>query len=574
MTILCDDVIDTVAASSSLIHSITGAVILSSAQIVTSIVGGGIISPSVITESVTAAAYVTDWKAGEVDEQVSASSTVVTQIVNPATAIIVSSASVVDIVTNYIYQPRITETLSASDTLFYEESSPRIITETVYASSAVLQSQNYSTLVTNSADVSDTVFPFFLKTIDDTVAASSAVYQSAVYMPQLVTNTMAASSYVLDDGLVLQNMVVDTASASSVILDELTAFNLIIDHAAFDDAISHDALTATTWSSDTQSFGMSKLNGLGVTNLVTAAGDWYGLSNGNIVKLIEQRKTVRESNIPRLDEATISASLVQAGMTGNFLVYLAENSGASDWQYSEVVVSASNVGQLVQCGLCVRGNIATSNKFSTYALLMRSNGSISLAHYDISAGVATGSSLGVVMTSATGSYAVGDTVALSVSGYGNQTYLTAMVNGVQLIQHNFSAASSDFMATGLQGTIYLDQAATVVTGFEAGIMSAPAELETGLSDFSDDKLKRCSYFRCAFQGADPLTVTIGNTGDGLENSYSYPMNERLADEITPNRVSLGKGARSRHWRVGITSTGKQFVLRDASLEVEPITRKI
>jgi hypothetical protein len=97
---------------------------------------------------------------------------------------------------------------------------------------------------------------------------------------------------------------------------------------------------------------------------------------------------------------------------------------------------------------------------------------------------------------------------------------------------------------------------------------------TGLMDFNDPTLKHVTYFRASYATADTLSVKVSNTGSGNEVGFVYPLEPRTANALVPSRAKLGRGARSRYWRVEIANVESPFELRDAWLEIDSLTRKL
>lgn len=103
------------------------------------------------------------------------------------------------------------------------------------------------------------------------------------------------------------------------------------------------------------------------------------------------------------------------------------------------------------------------------------------------------------------------------------------------------------------------------------VAATAPKISTGLTDFGSSSLKRAGYFYVGYSG-QPVTLTVGMTPTGTEVAYSYPLPARAAGAPVPSRAKLGKGARSRYWRMTITGTA--FELEDAELIFDETSRKV
>lgn len=101
-----------------------------------------------------------------------------------------------------------------------------------------------------------------------------------------------------------------------------------------------------------------------------------------------------------------------------------------------------------------------------------------------------------------------------------------------------------------------------------------SKIVSGLTDFNDPTLKHVTYFRAAYATEDTLSVKVSNTGSGNEVGFVYPLEPRTANALVPSRAKLGRGARSRYWRVEISNVDRPFELRDAWFEIDSLTRKL
>lgn len=96
-------------------------------------------------------------------------------------------------------------------------------------------------------------------------------------------------------------------------------------------------------------------------------------------------------------------------------------------------------------------------------------------------------------------------------------------------------------------------------------------IETGLKDFESAAMKRATHAYVGYSG-EPMTLHVGNTGSGAEQTYNYPLPLKQADSLVAGRFTLGRGAYSRYWRLGVS--GPSFELHSIELAIAKTSRKI
>lgn len=94
---------------------------------------------------------------------------------------------------------------------------------------------------------------------------------------------------------------------------------------------------------------------------------------------------------------------------------------------------------------------------------------------------------------------------------------------------------------------------------------------TGLTDFELPSMKRAFFAYVGYRGS-PLVLSVGNTGSGQEETFIYPLPEKRADTAIAGKFKLGRGARSRYWRVGVS--GPSFELHSAELVITETSRNV
>lgn len=100
-----------------------------------------------------------------------------------------------------------------------------------------------------------------------------------------------------------------------------------------------------------------------------------------------------------------------------------------------------------------------------------------------------------------------------------------------------------------------------------------AIVQTGLADLGTQK--RVTYCYVGYTGPDGLTLDVGSTGTGVEETYSYEIEPRIADAATAGRAKLGRGLRTRYLRLTVANKADQpFQLHDMKLVTEQTSRRV
>lgn len=574
MASLCDDATATAAASSSIVTTEITASTLESVVFTASLILTTIFA-AVTDETASASSLITSENVGITVQSTAGASSSITSDSVIAYPFYQSTASATSSAIEGFYD--IAESTAGSSSSIISTEIVFLLEEIAAASSSDLSFNIVTVLYTDEASAGSSLFSGSYL-YESEASASSSVTQWNTVLAPLMTSTASASSSVFTDSLSGSPLLISTAAASDSVWQSMVAIDLIVEQAWADSSVFQNWDAYTVWSADTTTFGMTQWDYY-ADNLVAGSSDWFALCDGNIVRLEEEIRPATNTvaawpATPEYTICTATASQIDGDLSGTMCFAILKASGNTDWQYAQAKVKSAIVGDNTQAGLLVRMSRDSSDAFSAFALLLRENRSLSIAHFDVYGGTPTIDSLGVLESTSPAIYSIGDTVGVSVSGYGNNTEITAWVNGSPVLTHSLTAADKGFMLTGQQGIMHLQGAAVVLSNFEAGTMQDHSIFSTGMTDFSEEKLKHVNYFRTAYRSADPLTVTIGNTGDGEEVSYSYEMEPRIAMDTVPGRAKLGRGSRSRHWRVGVETSGKPFVMRDTSLEIEPVERKI
>lgn len=100
-----------------------------------------------------------------------------------------------------------------------------------------------------------------------------------------------------------------------------------------------------------------------------------------------------------------------------------------------------------------------------------------------------------------------------------------------------------------------------------------ASIRTGLADLGTQE--RITYCYVGYEGASGLTLSVGSTGSGAEETYSYELEARTADIATAGRAKLGRGMRTRYARLTVANkTDQPLKLHDLKLVTEQTSRRV
>jgi hypothetical protein len=102
-----------------------------------------------------------------------------------------------------------------------------------------------------------------------------------------------------------------------------------------------------------------------------------------------------------------------------------------------------------------------------------------------------------------------------------------------------------------------------------------AEIDMGMTDLTDGKIKRDSYVYFGYQCTGTLEFLVGNTQDGIEKTYIYDLPKRVATDPVPGRARLGRGMKTRYHRFGIRNkNGAGFGIFDIRVPFDDTSRKV
>lgn len=100
-----------------------------------------------------------------------------------------------------------------------------------------------------------------------------------------------------------------------------------------------------------------------------------------------------------------------------------------------------------------------------------------------------------------------------------------------------------------------------------------AEVEWGFQDFGDKQRKRASDLYIGYTGGE-LEAKLETYGDN-QIVYNYNMEKRDAEAPCNNRFKVGRGFKSRWWKLTLTNqVGADFQVRDAALNLIPTRRRL
>jgi hypothetical protein len=100
-----------------------------------------------------------------------------------------------------------------------------------------------------------------------------------------------------------------------------------------------------------------------------------------------------------------------------------------------------------------------------------------------------------------------------------------------------------------------------------------AEVEWGFQDFGDKQRKRASDLYIGYTGGE-LEAKLETYGDS-QIVYNYSMEKRDAEAPRNNRFKVGRGFKSRWWKLTLTNqVGADFQVRDVALNLIPTRRRL
>lgn len=98
---------------------------------------------------------------------------------------------------------------------------------------------------------------------------------------------------------------------------------------------------------------------------------------------------------------------------------------------------------------------------------------------------------------------------------------------------------------------------------------------TGKSDMSAPGFKTAGDVFISGEFEDPLELTVYVDNKGVDAAYSYDFQNRRNESTSTNRVTLGKGIRSRYWQFKFANpSGGNFALRTAAADIAVANRRI
>lgn len=114
----------------------------------------------------------------------------------------------------------------------------------------------------------------------------------------------------------------------------------------------------------------------------------------------------------------------------------------------------------------------------------------------------------------------------------------------------------------------------VLEGANDDGVNTDAYIESGYSDLGEQHTKHAGSLYFGYTSDGPVGVDVETYGSG-HAKQSYELEMRDATSPRNNRVKLGKGLSSRHWRITVKNIdGSHFELNDMAIDVAVSQRRI
>ena len=98
-------------------------------------------------------------------------------------------------------------------------------------------------------------------------------------------------------------------------------------------------------------------------------------------------------------------------------------------------------------------------------------------------------------------------------------------------------------------------------------------VDFGISDMGVPQLKRLSYAYWHGQIDGTVEVLVGDHDGGDEQLWPYSFEQESGSQFEPMRARLGRGHRSRNYRLEVQPTGK-FELSEIRILHDATSRKV
>lgn len=338
----------------------------------------------------------------------------------------------------------------------------------------------------------------------------------------------------------LTNVIVNSALALSV---GLLGVTLIVDEAAASTELIEESISRM------------------VTEQANAAS--VATSQLNTSPTVTERGTARSEAVSLPSATAVSTGIASDELYPSTTTVLIERIGATDEitsaRITTVVVAERAVASSAPLGVndilvdesAAAGGVATPSAAAT-ATVAEQAAAVSSATQDALVSVAVierGGSASTAPTQLTATATVAETArgvdealfpVLRAAWVTNSATM-AMSRYADLPVASIARIGGNVLALGEEGLYRFD-------GDDDDGVPISASIKTGRMLLGSQMLKRLSDIVVGYTCAGVMTVRVSTYGGSPEGTYSYDMPPRRADAPRGNRLTVGKGLRSRYWQ--------------------------
>lgn len=378
-------------------------------------------------------------------------------------------------------------------------------------------------------------------------AACTSVIDAAWASTYLESGVAAGSVY-----LGHESVLTGTAAATSTSI--VDAYAKLLSSGASTSVLEASAVVTKTLASSANSWSSTIAAYTGTVLSVAAATSLADAYVDNLLSSVANAASVATpSNAPML-----------------VLTSTASSSSSTVKGLLEVVLSSS-----AAVGTATPTRIANEISLSTAATtssIQSAFSMISLLSVLESSGYAT----------STATMQVARTVYAQSIGYSNSSALFRDPNEMAWVMNTETEALSQYTNFAFDSIAYVDgklygacmDGIYVLEGADDEGTDIEAEAVSGFSDLGEQHTKHAGSMYFGYTSDGPVLVDVETYGSG-HPKQSYELEDRPAESPRNNRVKLGKGLSSRHWRVTVKNkAGSHFELNDAAIDVAVSQRRI
>lgn len=174
------------------------------------------------------------------------------------------------------------------------------------------------------------------------------------------------------------------------------------------------------------------------------------------------------------------------------------------------------------------------------------------------------------------------TVYAQSIGYSNSSALFRDPNDLAWVMNTETAALSQYTNFAFNSLAYANgkvyaaciDGIYVLEGTDDEGTDIVAEAVSGFTDLDEQHTKHAGSVYFGYTSDGPVVIDVDTYGSG-HATQTYELEDRPALSPRNNRVKLGKGLSSRHWRLAVRNKdGSHFELNDAAIDVAVSQRRV